>query len=45
MDKELDEEKQVIRGGVRKGGGRRKSATQPGPYRLGESFFGKGGGG
>ena len=42
MDEELNQQNKVTRGGVGEGGWGRKSAAQPGPYWLGESFFGRG---
>ena len=41
-DQELNKKNKVPRGGEREGGWGRKSATQPGPYWLGGSFFGMG---
>ena len=39
-DKEMQPENKVTRGGVGEGRGKMSSATQPGSYWLGESFFG-----
>ena len=38
--KKMNPKDKVTRGGMGKGRGKRSSATQPGSYWLGESFFG-----
>ena len=42
--KKMNPKNKVPRGGMGKGRGKRSSATQPGSYWLGESFFGGEGG-